>query len=66
MSLAEIVIRHILWGHPGMVHITPDGKKLYTLDQSNTLQMMETDQGSFHNLTEDDINDLVKDFLIPA
>lgn len=64
MDIHELFIAHILWGTPDMVHITPDGKKLYFLLFRNLMCIDAEAGSSFKDKSDDQISQIVRDFTI--
>lgn len=66
MNVAEIFIAHVLYGNPGMMHVTPDGEKLYFLQNGN-LMYVEAPKGTTYNgLGEEELNRVLQDAILDS
>lgn len=64
MTIAEIAIRHILWGIPDARHVTPDGQKIYFLLGTELHKIQCPPGATFTRLTKADIEKLVEDYIL--
>ena len=62
MNVAEIFIFHTLLGNPGMMHVTPDNKKLYFLVKGNLMYI----EGDFKDMGEEELNLFLQKALTSA
>jgi hypothetical protein len=63
MNVAEIFIAHVLYGNPGMLHVTADGEKLYFLLEGH-LMFVDAPKGtSYSNMTDAELNVILQDAL---
>lgn len=63
LTIAELFIAHILWGNPGMTHVTPDGKRIYFL-AGTTLMHVEAPEGiTYQGMSEEELNRVLQEHI---
>lgn len=64
MNVDEIFIAHVLYGNPGMMHVTADGEKIYFLLEGHLMYVEAPKGTSYSGMNEEELNRVLQEALL--